>query len=45
MGTAMRPFGFGAGGIVSLHSEEISDIVSFIRTWQAKNELKGDGLP
>ncbi len=32
-GTAMRPFGHGAGGIVSLKSEDISDIVSFLRTW------------
>ena len=34
-GTPMRPFGRGAGGIVSLPSEQISDIVSFIRSWQA----------
>jgi mono/diheme cytochrome c family protein len=32
--TPMRPFGEGAGGIASLKSETISDIVSFIRTWQ-----------
>ena len=32
--TPMRPFGEGAGGIASLKSEEISDIVSFIRNWQ-----------
>lgn len=33
-GTPMRPFGKGAGGIVSLAPEQISDIVSFIRSWQ-----------
>ncbi|RMF23837.1 MAG: cytochrome c [Deltaproteobacteria bacterium] len=33
-GTPMRPFGEGAGGIVSLSTRQISDIVSFIRSWQ-----------
>jgi mono/diheme cytochrome c family protein len=33
-GTPMRPFGKRAGGIVSLAPEQISDIVSFIRSWQ-----------
>jgi cytochrome c oxidase cbb3-type subunit 3 len=33
-GTPMRPFGKGAGGIVSLSTGEISDIVSHIRSWQ-----------
>ena len=33
-GTPMRPFGEGGGGIVSLSSRQISDIVSFIRSWQ-----------
>ena len=32
--TPMRPFGTGAGGIADLTAEDISDIVSFIRTWQ-----------
>ncbi len=32
--TPMRPFGVGAGGIVSIPSDQINDIVSFIRTWQ-----------
>jgi mono/diheme cytochrome c family protein len=32
--TPMRPFGEGAGGIASLKSEQISDIVSYIRSWQ-----------
>lgn len=31
--TAMRPFGEGAGGIVSLSEEDVNDIVSFLRTW------------
>ncbi len=35
MGTPMRPFGKGSGGIVELESEVISNIVSFIRSWQA----------
>jgi mono/diheme cytochrome c family protein len=33
-GTPMRPFGEGAGGIVSLNWLEISDIVSYLRSWQ-----------
>jgi len=33
-GTPMRPFGKGGGGIVSLDDDQISDIVSFIRSWQ-----------
>ena len=33
-GTPMRPFGEGAGGIVSLDSRHISDIVSYLRSWQ-----------
>ncbi len=32
--TPMRPFGTGAGGIAELTTEDINDIVSFIRTWQ-----------
>jgi cytochrome c oxidase cbb3-type subunit 3 len=32
-GTPMRPFGKGAGGIVSLEMEEIRYIVSFLRSW------------
>lgn len=35
-GTAMRPFGVGAGGMAGLRPEEINDIVSFIRTWQSQ---------
>jgi mono/diheme cytochrome c family protein len=35
-GTPMRPFGLGSGGIASLPSDHISDIVSFIRTWQER---------
>jgi mono/diheme cytochrome c family protein len=33
-GTPMRPFGEGAGGIVSLNWLDISDIVSYLRSWQ-----------
>jgi mono/diheme cytochrome c family protein len=33
-GTAMRPFGEGAGGMVALKGEEISDLVAYIRSWQ-----------
>jgi mono/diheme cytochrome c family protein len=40
--TPMRPFGIGAGGIAGLESEEISDIVSFIRTWQEQPAPEGD---
>ena len=36
--TPMRPFGKGSGGIVSLESAQISDIVSFIRTWQQPSQ-------
>jgi mono/diheme cytochrome c family protein len=32
--TPMRPFGAGGGGIVSLHGDDISDIVAFLRSWQ-----------
>jgi mono/diheme cytochrome c family protein len=31
--TPMRPFGEGSGGIASLKPEQISDIVSYIRSW------------
>ena len=33
-GTPMRPFGRGAGGIVSLDADQIRDLVSYIRSWQ-----------
>ncbi|MDA0321639.1 MAG: c-type cytochrome [Verrucomicrobia bacterium] len=33
--TPMRPFGKGAGGIVELDGATISDIVSYLRTWEA----------
>lgn len=32
--TPMRPFGTGSGGIAELSDADISDIVSYIRTWQ-----------
>ncbi|MFQ5665961.1 MAG: c-type cytochrome [Candidatus Binatia bacterium] len=35
-GTPMRPFGEGAGGIVSLKAHELDEIISFIRSWQAR---------
>ena len=41
-GTPMRPFGIGAGGIASLDAETISDIVSYIRTWQEHYVQEGD---
>jgi len=51
-GTPMRPFGMGTGGIVSLPPGEITDIVSYIRTWQEENRSsinrktsKGGSLP
>lgn len=34
--TPMRPFGRGAGGIVSLDPRDIDEIVSFIRSWQGQ---------
>ena len=52
-GTPMRPFGIGAGGIVSLGWQEISDIVAFLRSWQEDppaarqargKELTGDAV-
>jgi mono/diheme cytochrome c family protein len=33
-GTAMRPFGKGSGGVASLGSGQIKDIVSYLRSWQ-----------
>ncbi|MHC4697772.1 MAG: c-type cytochrome, partial [Planctomycetota bacterium] len=39
-GTAMRPFGHGSQGLVDLTSEDIDDIVAFIRRWS-----KQPGLP
>lgn len=41
-GTPMRPFGVGTGGIAPLDTEAISDIVSYIRTWQEHYAPKGD---
>jgi mono/diheme cytochrome c family protein len=32
-GTPMRPFGAGGGGVAELSSEQISNIVAFLRTW------------
>lgn len=39
--TPMRPFGLGSGGITSLRSDQISDIVSFIRTWSEDHDSQG----
>jgi mono/diheme cytochrome c family protein len=36
--TPMRPFGIGTGGIAALNTEQISDIVSYIRSWQEADE-------
>ncbi len=40
--TPMRPFGVGTGGIAALDFGDISDIVSFIRTWQERQTQKGE---
>ena len=40
--TPMRPFGMGSGGIADLDAGEISDIVSFIRTWQEGYTPQGE---
>jgi mono/diheme cytochrome c family protein len=40
--TPMRPFGLGTGGIARLGVEEISDIVSYIRTWQEQYAPQGE---
>ena len=39
--TPMRAFGMWAGGIAGLDGGEISDIVSYIRTWQESHRQKG----
>ena len=38
--TPMRPFGRNSGGIADLSASDITDIVSFIRTWQEKDMKK-----
>ncbi|MCH7908223.1 MAG: c-type cytochrome [Candidatus Hydrogenedentes bacterium] len=40
--TPMRPFGKGAGGIATLEGGEISDIVSYIRSWEQDYLPEGD---
>ncbi len=40
--TPMRPFGIATGGIAPLSGGEISDIVSFIRTWNEVHTSEGD---
>jgi mono/diheme cytochrome c family protein len=42
-GTPMRPFGKGSGGIVPARPEVISDIVSFIRSWQQQTTTSAGG--
>ena len=42
-GTAMRAFGRGAGGIVEIDSDTISNIVSFIRSWQPEGTEAATG--
>lgn len=39
-GTAMRPFGHGMQGVVDLTSDDVDDLVAFIRRWS-----KQPGLP
>ncbi len=41
-GTPMKPFGKGGGGIASLTTEQVSDIVSFIRSWQSPAAFEED---
>lgn len=41
--TPMRAFGLGGGGIGVLRAGEISDIVAFIRTWQAQPAARTGG--
>jgi mono/diheme cytochrome c family protein len=38
-GTAMRPFGHGAQGLVDLTGDDIDDIVAYIRRWSAQADL------
>jgi mono/diheme cytochrome c family protein len=38
-GTAMRPFGHGAQGLVDLTSDDIDDLVAYIRRWSAEPGL------
>lgn len=40
-GTPMRPFGKGAGGIVSLDVAQIENLVSYIRSWQRGTPHRG----
>lgn len=40
-GTPMRAFGVGAGGIVTLSSEQINDIVAFLRSWERPDGDRG----
>jgi mono/diheme cytochrome c family protein len=39
VGTAMRPFGVGAQGLVDLTERDIDDIVSYIRRWSERADL------
>jgi len=43
-GTPMRPFGRGTGGIAELDGNAISDIVSYIRAWEAMPESERRAL-
>lgn len=42
-GTPMRPFGEGAGGIVELSGDDITNIVAFLRSWQRPPSQEGVG--
>lgn len=41
-GTAMRPYGQGAGGMAELSSDAINNIVAYIRTWAAPENRPSD---
>lgn len=41
-GTSMRPFGVGTGGVADLTTDQINNIVAFIRTWAAPGNKPSD---
>jgi mono/diheme cytochrome c family protein/transposase-like protein len=40
-GTPMRPFGAGSGGVAELSSDQINNIVAFLRTWAPEGYRPG----